>query len=56
MTTSRQDASFAEHLFGDTEWLEKAIDWINANLDPSDVFHEDKLKQWAENNGECEWD
>ena len=31
--------------------LDVAITWISSNLDPQDVFTEDQLGQWAENNG-----
>ncbi len=31
--------------------LDAAVDWINNNMDPGDVFTEDKLEAWAEGNG-----
>jgi hypothetical protein len=31
--------------------LDQAVEWINSNLDPSDVFTEDKLEAWAEGAG-----
>lgn len=31
--------------------LDSALDWISANLDPSDVFDKKKLIEWAYDNG-----
>ena len=31
--------------------LDCAIDWIKSNMEPEDVFDEDKLSDWAESNG-----
>lgn len=31
--------------------IEDAIDWIQANCYPEDVFDKKALEEWAENNG-----
>jgi len=31
--------------------LDEAIDWIANELNPDDVFTDDKLERWAESNG-----
>jgi len=31
--------------------LDEAIDWIQNNLDPDDVFTEQQLRDWAEASG-----
>jgi len=31
--------------------LDGAVDWINTNLDPADVFDNSALDGWALNNG-----
>lgn len=43
---------FAKKVFGDS--LENAIDWIQSNLHPNDVFEVDELKEWVGNNAEPE--
>jgi hypothetical protein len=49
-TTSQQNRQFAESIL--PTWpLDEAIEWINSNMEPGDVFTEDKLEEWAENNG-----
>ena len=45
-TTQKQDRDFALALFDSK--LEEAIDWIRDNLDPSDVFSDKVLEEWAE--------
>lgn len=52
-TTSKQDADFLESVIGST-LLEESIDWIQANLDPEDVFSVETLRDWAEDNGYVE--
>lgn len=32
-------------------FLDDAIEWIQENMNPEDVFSDEKLKEWAENNG-----
>jgi len=49
-TTSKQDQDFLESVIPHT-LLEEAIEWIASNLDPEDVFSENDLSCWAENNG-----
>lgn len=31
--------------------LDAAMQWIGANMDPDEVFDNDKLQDWAESNG-----
>ena len=31
--------------------LEASADWIRENVDPSDVFRQEDLESWAEENG-----
>ena len=33
------------------DWLDTAVVWIGDNLVPDDVFSEDQLEAWAEDNG-----
>lgn len=49
-TTASQDSQFIKDVI-DRTLLESSIDWINSNLDPDNVFDEEKLESWAENNG-----
>jgi hypothetical protein len=45
-TTAKQDSEFLVDVVG-TGLLESAIDWIAANLDPTAVFPEKDLLNWA---------
>lgn len=58
MITKREERSFAdimEELLPkpaiDPSALSCAIDWINSNMNPEQVFHTDNLNDWAERNG-----
>jgi hypothetical protein len=58
MTSVKQDQLFAEEMSGQAEevkmkhsTLDVAIDWIQDNLSPEDVFDTKDLQTWAENNG-----
>jgi hypothetical protein len=52
-TTTKQDESFSSDMEDYIEVkvsksaLENAIEWIRKNLDPDDVFEEDKLLKFA---------
>ena len=35
---------------GDLDLLDVLIEWINCNLDPSQVFDEESLEEWAYDN------
>lgn len=48
-TTISQDQGFLNDVIG-TSILESAIDWIQRNLNPQDVFSERYLQEWAEDN------
>lgn len=50
MTSTNQDKEFRDALVS-TRMLEEAIDWIRSNLEPDDVFTQNSLEAWAENNG-----
>ena len=45
-TTVRQDSEFVSAVISST-LLEEAIDWIQSNMDPEDVFDEKTLATWA---------
>lgn len=40
---------FTDNIFSD--FLEPIVDWITDHLAPEDVFSEDQLEEWAEENG-----
>ncbi len=50
MTYAAQDKQFVAAVISDC-LLEEAIDWIQTNMNPEDVFSEDDLSTWADNNG-----
>ena len=50
MTTAKQDGQFIAVVISD-RLLEESIEWIGKNLDPEDVFSENALAFWAEQNG-----
>lgn len=50
MTTRKQDELFIKELIPDT-LLELAIDWLQKNMEPEDVFTEAQLENWAKSNG-----
>ncbi len=39
-----------QHAFG-REMLEQVLEWIGQNMEPGEVFDENILRQWAEDNG-----
>lgn len=49
-TTVKQNRDFAEELLPHYP-LDTALEWIARNMDPADVFAEDKLEAWAEGAG-----
>lgn len=49
MSSYTQDRDFISTVIG-TDLLENAIEWIRKNMNPSDVFNESDLKNWAEDN------
>lgn len=49
-TTSNQDRDFTSALDLNA-LLERAIEWIDDNMDPEDVFSLKKLEAWAEERG-----
>lgn len=60
MPTVRQDEIFANEMSDMVEsttvkmsksTLDIAIDWMQSNLEPEDIFSEKQLSNWAEANG-----
>ena len=49
MTTAKQDRDFISAMVSDS-LLEDSIEWIGSNMNPEDVFTEEQLRDWAENN------
>lgn len=50
MASFNSDKAFRDAMV-DTDLLDKAIEWIGENLEPTDVFSKEQLETWAENNG-----
>jgi len=48
-TTHRQDQDFIADVLP-KDLLELAIDWIVHNMEPEDVFGEDRLFEWCKDN------
>lgn len=53
MANCRQNATFGEEIFPQYP-LDIAIEWIQNNLEPEDVFTEKQLSQWAKDAGYVE--
>ena len=58
MPTNRQETDFAKVMKDNvdevkmsTTSLDSAIEWMQSQLDPDDVFTEKRLENWAESNG-----
>lgn len=49
-TTTDQDRKFIADVISNT-LLEDAIQHIKDNFSPADIFNENELEDWAENNG-----
>ena len=50
MASAEENRKFVEAIL--PNWpLDDAIDWISKNLKPEDVFEEDTLKTWSEEQG-----
>ena len=50
MATTSENSNFADEVFGPYP-LDSAIEWIQRNLNPDDVFSNNDLDDWAEANG-----
>jgi hypothetical protein len=50
MAGYKQNKDFAETILPQY-LLDEAIDWINKNMEPEDVFSDEQLKLWALNSG-----
>ena len=53
MTTVQQDEAFIKDII-DRYLLEKAIEWIQQNMNPEDVFTKQELIDWAKKNNDPE--
>ena len=58
MPTNRQETDFAKVMKDNvdevkmsTTSLDSAIEWMQSQLDPDDVFTEKQLENWVESNG-----
>ena len=49
-TSTRQDSNFISEMFSST-LLEQAMQFIAENFKPEDIFEEDEMKEWANENG-----
>lgn len=49
--STRQGQDFWEELRGDLSPLETALDFVEANFTPQDVFEVSELEDWATENG-----
>jgi len=50
MATAKENDNFIKEIISSYP-LDTAIDWIQKNLNPSDVFTKDQLDDWARENG-----
>jgi hypothetical protein len=51
-TSHKEDDRFFEDVIGlKSNLLETAAEWIADNLEPGDVYSEEKLEEWALENG-----
>lgn len=50
MATTRENDEFIKDIIA-TYPLDEAINWINQNLEPAEVFDDEVLRDWAEANG-----
>lgn len=51
--TTRENQNFSDSIMP-MDMLERAIDWIRANLSHEEVFTVNELEEWACENGYCE--
>jgi hypothetical protein len=49
-TKASDDSAFISDMFAST-LLEEAIDWIEAKYTPEQIFGDERLKEWAEEQG-----
>ena len=50
MSSIVQDREFRDEMVA-SDLLERAMEWIGTNMEPTDVFSKEQLREWAENNG-----
>ena len=49
-TSTRQDSDFIREVISST-LLEQAMQFIADNFEPEDIFEEDVMREWANENG-----
>jgi hypothetical protein len=49
-TSARQDSDFIREVISST-LLEQAMQFIADNFEPEDIFEEDVMREWANENG-----
>jgi hypothetical protein len=49
-TSTRQDSDFISEVISST-LLEQAMQFIADNFEPEDIFEEDVMREWANENG-----
>ena len=49
-TSTRQDSDFIREVISPT-LLEQAMQFIADNFEPEDIFEEDVMREWANENG-----
>lgn len=52
MASTSDNKRFRDDIVGDL--LDQAIDWINSNMSPSDVFDDEKLIEYAHDNADID--
>ena len=50
MAKSKENKAFSEAIFPRYP-LDEAISWIQSNMEPEDVFSDEKLEEWARESG-----
>lgn len=51
MPSTKDNEKFRDSLFIGKSLLDDALDWIRENMQPDEVFGDNELSEWAEENG-----
>jgi hypothetical protein len=51
MPSTKDNQKFTESLFSGSTLLNDALEWIRDNMKPNQVFGDNELGAWAEDNG-----
>lgn len=51
MPSKKDNEKFTDNLFIGTQLLDGALEWIRDNMKPDQVFGDNELGEWAEENG-----